>query len=84
MNTKSESKTDLSKVFQNKKIEYKVFEVRILAHSLRLLNGEIIPRCPYENLFLYILFKNGPEQSGYIYDIIRYIYLFLKFLEVSQ
>ena len=45
---------------------------------------KLFQRCPYENLLLYILFKKAPEKSGKNYDIICYIYLFLRFPEVSQ
>ena len=45
---------------------------------------KIFQRCTYENLLLYILFKNIPEQSGNNYDIMCYIYLFWKVPEVSQ
>ena len=61
--------------YSNIEFQYKRF---------RLLKGEIISRCPYESLLLYIPFKKVPEYSGKNYDIICYIYLFQKFPEVTQ
>ena len=52
--------------------------------KFRLLNGEIILRCPYENLLLYILFKKAPEKTGKDYDIIYYIYFFWKLPQLSK
>ena len=41
---------------------------------------KLFQRGPYENLLLYILFKNVPEQSGNNYDIISYLFI----LEISR